>query len=371
MDAAVDAGMAAENKDAIDRISIRPPDDFHVHLRDGEVLNAVAKYTARNFRRAMVMPNLVPPIRRVDEAMAYRDRILSAIPEHPDFNPLMALYLTDDTSAEDVRAAGACAHVIAYKLYPAGATTNSAFGVTSLERVDEALGEMERQQLVLCVHGEVTHRDIDVFDREERFVLDVLPSLQERYPSLRIVLEHATTAVAAAAVESAAAAGKPLGCTLTPHHLTHSRNKLFEGARIRPDMFCLPILKRESDRRALVNAATGKYSQRFFAGTDSAPHVRTRKLCVDGCAGIFNAPSALALYAAAFEEAGAIEKLAAFLSENGARFYALPLNEGSVTLRRTMQKVCEEVGVRGSAPIRPLGAGQCLSWLVARGGVRE
>lgn len=341
-------------------LSLSPPDDFHVHLRDGDVLSAVSIFTARQFRRALVMPNLVPPVRRVPEALEYRDRILASLPEDVNFEPLMALYLTDDTTIEDVQAAADCPHVLAYKLYPSGATTNSAYGVTSLPRVYDALAEMERQDIVLCVHGEVT--GVDIFEREQHFIHNSLPGLLRDFPRLRIVLEHATTAVAAAAVENAAASGARLAATLTPHHLLHSRNALFEGARVHPDMFCLPILKRETDRLALLRAATGPHAAHFFAGTDSAPHTRDKKLCEAGCAGIFNAPAAISLYAAAFEEIDALSKLSAFLSENGAAFYNLPANEGEVVLRAAPQKVPATVAVRGQAEVRPLAAGETLQW---------
>lgn len=351
----------------VQQLEFPRPDDFHVHLRDNEILESVVKFTAFQFGRALVMPNLVPPIVTVKDAMLYRTRILAALPPTCQFQPLMTLYLTDNTSVADIRDAADCPHVVACKLYPAGATTNSAFGVTSLHNIQSVLLEMERVGLVLCVHGEVTDPNIDIFEREERFVADVLPTLLRNFPRLRIVLEHATTAAAVTAVENATQSGAFLAATLTPHHLLHSRNALFAGARIHPDMFCLPILKREDDRQELLRAATGNYSHRFFAGTDSAPHTRDKKLCSDGCAGIFNAPAAVHLYAQAFDEADALDKLPAFLSENGAKYYGIGVNRQKSALYRERSQVIEKVSVSGisgdkESRIRPLAAGETLEW---------
>lgn len=344
-------------------IDVGAPDDFHVHLRDEPILSSVVSYTASQFRRALVMPNLVPPIRTVSEAASYRARILSALPEGSTFEPLMTLYLTDNTTVEDIQEASSSSFVIACKLYPAGATTNSSLGVSNISKIDPVLRAMEEHDLVLCLHGEVTDSSIDMFDREDRFINEILPTLLLDYPRLRIVLEHATTASAVSAVESAAAAGSFLAATLTPHHLIHSRNALFQGGRLHPDMFCLPILKREADRQALLRGISGPYSHRFFAGTDSAPHTRESKLCADGCAGVFNAPVALQCYATAFEEADALSKLRAFLSENGAKFYRLETNKmPSTFVSKVTFKVVSEIAVADGRKIRPLAAGEMLNW---------
>ncbi len=351
----------------IEKLEFPRPIDFHVHLRDNEVLQSVASYTALQFGRALIMPNLVPPVTTVTDAMQYRSRILAALPPDAKFEPLMTLYLTDNTTVADIRDAADCPHLLACKLYPAGATTNSAFGVTSLENIRSVLLEMERVGLVLCVHGEVTDPGIDIFEREELFITNILPMLLSSYPRLRIVLEHATTAVAVSAVENAAENGALLAATLTPHHLLHSRNALFDGARIHPDMFCLPILKREHDRKELLRGATGKYSYRFFAGTDSAPHTREKKLCADGCAGIFNAPAAVQLYAEAFDEVGAIDKLPAFLSQNGAAFYGIAISHKKSALYRKQSQVIRSVNVSYASgakesEIQPLAAGKTIEW---------
>jgi dihydroorotase len=356
-------------------LTIRAPDDFHVHLRDGPVLAAVAPLTAATFARALVMPNLQPPVRTLADAEAYRSRILAALPSGTPFKPLMTLYLTDTTTPEDIRAAAASGFVPAAKLYPAGATTNSALGVTSLDAIADVLSAMQDSGMVLCVHGEVTRdsatgADVDVFDRETKFVRDVLPGLLATFPTLRVVLEHATTADAVAIVQ--ATPGNRLAATLTAHHLLYSRAALFAGAKIHPHMFCLPVLKRERHRRALLAAAAGDDRGLFFAGTDSAPHVRGAKLCASGCAGIFTAGDAVALYAEAFEEAGAMAKLEAFMSENGARFYGVPLNEGTVALARTVdgggaRAVADAipVGDGGEDAVIPLRAGETLPWTVS------
>lgn len=353
-------------------VEVGAPDDFHVHLRDGAILSTVVSYTASQFHRALVMPNLVPPIRTVSEAASYRARILAALPHGSTFQPLMSLYLTDNTTVDEIKQASESSFVIACKLYPAGATTNSSSGVSNIDNIRPVLRAMQDLDLVLCLHGEVTKSTIDMFDREKTFINDILPALLSDYPRLRIVLEHATTAAAVEAVEAAAAAGSFLAATLTPHHLVHSRNALFQGARLHPDMFCLPILKREDDREALLRGISGPYSHRFFAGTDSAPHTRDSKLCEDGCAGIFNAPVALQCYAAAFEEADALSKLRAFLSENGAKFYGLQPNKmPSTFVSRIPFKVVSEIAVPDGRKIRPLAAGETLEWKCNPAGAQE
>lgn len=362
---------------SVGKLTIRTPDDFHVHLRDGAVLEAVAPLSAATFARAIVMPNLQPPVRTLADAEAYRSRILAALPkESSSFQPLMTLYLTDATTPETIRTAAASGIVLAAKLYPAGATTNSAMGVTSLTKIATVLSAMEEVGMVLCVHGEVTRdgatgEDIDVFDRETTFVRQVLPGLLSSYPKLKIVLEHATTADAVEVVQSTP--GNRLAATLTAHHLLYSRAALFAGAKVHPHMFCLPVLKRERHRQALLRAIATDERGVFFAGTDSAPHVRSSKLCASGCAGIFTAGHAVALYAEAFEAAGAIENLEAFLSENGARFYGLPLNEGSITVEKGVQGKKERVvpgaiSIDGSDsdPVIPLRSGETLQWCATR-----
>lgn len=354
------------------KLTIRTPDDFHVHLRDGPVLEAVAPLTASSFARAIVMPNLQPPVRTVADAEAYRSRILAALPKNASFTPLMTLYLTDSTTPEDIRAAAASGFVPAAKLYPAGATTNSALGVTSLSNIAPVLSAMAETGTVLCVHGEVTKddltgEDVDVFDRETKFVRQVLPDLLSSYPTLKIVLEHATTEDAVLAVQ--ATPGNRLAATLTAHHLLYTRMALFAGAKVHPHMFCLPVLKRERHRQALLRAIANDDRGVFFAGTDSAPHVRSAKLCASGCAGIFTASHAVALYAEAFEAAGALDKLECFLSENGARFYGLSLNEGCITVEKVGEGMEESIvpeairiGDTGEDPVVPLRAGEALSW---------
>lgn len=356
-------------KPAADRpleIELSSPDDFHVHFRDGAMLQAVAPYTTAQFARALVMPNTYPPIRTVEEAREYRSRILKAIPasQNSKFEPLMTLYLTEQTTVRQIEEAHSSGFVVACKLYPAGATTLSSHGVKSLEKVTKVLGAMQKLEMVLCVHGESTRTDIDVFAKEEHFVRTTLPKLLSDYPSLRIVLEHVTTSAAVAIVQSTP--GNRLAATITPHHLLYSRNALFANAKLHPDMYCLPLLKTEQDRKALLNAVANDSRGLFFAGTDSAPHLREAKQCENGCAGIFNAPAAVELYAQAFEEANALQKLRAFLSENGAKFYRLPVNDGRAKLVRRKRSVPELVPVRDSA-VRPLCAGATISWSLSRG----
>ncbi len=338
------------------KLSIRRPDDWHLHLRDGDALGAVVGPTARVFARALVMPNLKPPVRTVDDALAYRDRILAAAPEGSGFLPLMTLYLTDRTTPADIRAAAASPHVVAAKLYPAGATTNSDLGVTDIGALDPVLAAMADSGMVLCVHGEVTHGQVDVFDREAVFLRDVLDGIVARHPALRVVLEHITTSQGVDFV----AAHDQVGGTVTAHHLLLNRNALFEGG-IRPHRYCLPILKRESHRQALVQAAVAH--PRIFLGTDSAPHARHTKESACGCAGMYTACHALPLYAEVFEDAGALDALQAFASERGPAFYGLPPNEERVTLCRSEDVIPGELPF-GDHVIVPFRAGGTVRWRV-------
>ncbi|HEY1328938.1 MAG TPA: dihydroorotase [Casimicrobiaceae bacterium] len=341
-----------------ERRTLRRPDDWHLHLRDGPELGAVVNDTARVFRRAIIMPNLRPPVTNVAAAAAYRDRIRAAVDRQLDFTPLMTLYLTDATSAEEVERARASGFVHAIKYYPAGATTNSESGVTRIDRAYPALAAMERQGVVLAVHGEVTDPGVDMFDRERVFVERHLSRLVRDFPSLRIVVEHVTTREA---VDFVRAAPPTVAATITPQHLTWSRNALFAGG-LRPHFYCLPILKREEHRQALIAAATSG-DAKFFLGTDSAPHPRSTKEAACCGAGCYSAPLALPLYAEAFEAAGALDKLEAFASENGPRFYGLPANEDTVTLAREPWTVPSEYPF-GSGTVVPLRAGETMRWRV-------
>ena len=341
------------------RLTITRPDDWHVHLRDGPALAAVVAATADSFARAIVMPNLKPPVTSVAAAAAYRDRIRAALPANSEFEPLMTLYLTDNTSPGEIERARASGFVHAVKYYPAGATTNSDAGVTAIERAYPALAAMEREGVVLSIHGEVTDPDVDVFDREHVFVDRLLARIVRDFPALRVVLEHITTAEAAAFV---AAAGPTVAATITPQHLLYSRNALFLGG-VRPHWYCLPILKRETHRKALVAAATSG-NPKYFLGTDSAPHAQATKENACGCAGCYTAPYALALYAEAFEAAGALDRLEGFASCFGADFYRLPRNRGTVTLVREPTDVPATLPF-GDTTIVPLRAGERLPWRLA------
>jgi dihydroorotase len=331
-------------------LTIRRPDDWHVHLRDGEMLRTVAPYTARQFARAIVMPNLAPPITTVEAASAYRDRIVAAA--GAGFTPLMTCYLTDDTSPDEIARGFEQGAWIAAKLYPAGATTNSASGVTGIRNIYPALERMEKIGMVLCVHGEVTDPEVDVFDREAVFIERVLRPLVSDFSELKIVFEHITTSEAVAFV---ADSGANTAATVTPQHLQINRNALFAGG-LRPHAFCLPVAKREEHRLSVRQAATSG-SPKFFLGTDSAPHARAAKESACGCAGIFNAPFALESYAKVFDEEGALDRFEAFASENGPRFYGLPLNDGTITLQRGECAVPDEI--RGLVPFH---AGETLRW---------
>ena len=341
------------------RITIRRPDDWHVHLRDGEMLRAIAPYTARQFARAIVMPNLVPPVTRINAASAYRDRILAALPDGHGFTPLMTCYLTDDADAEEIARGFAEGVWVAAKLYPANATTNSAHGVTDIARLRPALEAMQRIGMPLLVHGEVTDPVVDIFDREAVFIERTLAPLARDFPALKIVFEHITTAEAVAFVEGA---GPTIAATVTPHHMMLNRNAIFEGG-IRPHAYCLPVAKRERHRVAVRRAAMSG-SPKFFLGTDSAPHAVERKEAACGCAGIFNAPFAIESYLEMFEEDGAIDRFEAFASENGPNFYGLPLNDGTITLERRASEVPTSLPAAGTAII-PFQAGETLRWRIA------
>jgi dihydroorotase len=367
----------------IETLSLRRPDDWHVHLRDGAMLAQVVPYTARQFARAIVMPNLLPPIRTVAAGRAYRDRILAALRTPPSltlprergrvregagerdmpagFTPLMTCYLTDTTDPEEVARGFAEGVFVAVKLYPAHATTNSAFGVTDIRRVQPVLERMAAIGMPLLVHGEVTDPEIDVFDREAVFIDQMLDPLRRRLPELKIVLEHVTTEEA---VEYVRSAGANLAATITAHHLQINRNALFAGG-IRPHLYCLPIAKREKHRQALRRAATSG-DRRFFLGTDSAPHAQPAKETACGCAGIFTAPCALELYAEVFEEQNALDRFEAFAALNGAAFYGLPANEERVTLRHEPCIVPERIGA-GDMAVIPFRAGETLRWRLTSG----
>jgi dihydroorotase len=342
--------------DPVPTLAITRPDDWHLHLRDGPAMAGVLAATATVFGRAIVMPNLRPPVTTTEAARLYRKRILGALPAGSRFLPLMTLYLTDNTSAAEIARAKASGLVHAIKYYPAGATTHSDSGVTALQHVYPALEAMQARGVVLSVHGEATGSDVDIFDRERVFVESSLAAIVRDFPDLRIVLEHITTEEAAAFV---AAAGPGIAATITPQHLLYSRNALLAGG-IRPHLYCLPVLKRERHRRALVAAATGG-NPKFFLGTDSAPHAKATKENACGCAGCYTAPVALALYAEAFEAAGALDRLEGFASHHGADFYGLPRNGDEVTLRREPWTVPAAYPF-GEDGVVPLRAGETVYW---------
>src|SRR3954462_6141060 len=336
------------------RLTLRRPDDWHVHLRDGDMLKAVAPLTARQFARAIVMPNLAPPVTRVAAAEAYRDRVRAAA--GPGFTPLMTAYLTDDSDPDELRRGHETGVWLAAKLYPAHATTNSAHGVTDIRNLRTVFETMQRTGMPLLVHGEVTDPAVDMFDREKMFIDRVFAPLLKDFPGLKAVFEHITTAEAAAFV---LAGGPNLAATVTPHHLHINRNALFAGG-LRPHAYCLPVAKREKHRLAVRRAAASG-SAKFFLGTDSAPHAASAKESACGCAGIFNAPFALETYATVFEEEGALDRFEAFASENGPRFYGLPLNEGTITLEKAPVEVPARIPAAGSALV-PFMAGEILRW---------
>lgn len=342
----------------IDRLTLLRPDDWHIHLRDGAALQRTVADAARTFARAIIMPNLVPPVRNTAQADQYRERILAARPAQSSFEPLMVLYLTDQTSAQDIKEAKACGFVHAAKLYPAGATTNSDSGVTSLEAIYPALEAMSEVGMPLLVHGEVTRSEVDIFDREKYFIDEQLVGLVNRFPDLKIVLEHITTADAAQFVTSAS---DNIAATITAHHLLYNRNHMLAGG-IRPHFYCLPILKRNTHQEALLDAATSG-SNKFFLGTDSAPHAQNAKEISCGCAGCYTAYAGIELYAEAFEQRNALDKLEAFASHFGPDFYNLPRNQDSITLVREPWTVPSSFEF-GEQQLVPLRAGETLNWRV-------
>lgn len=341
-------------------LTITRPDDWHLHLRDGAALFQTVADTALRFGRAIIMPNLRPPVTTVEQAAAYRARILAAVPAGLKFEPLMTLYLTDNTSPDEITRAKDSGFIHAVKLYPAGATTNSDAGVTSIEKVHGVLERMEELGLALCVHGEVTHGDVDIFDRESVFIDRVLAPLAQRFPRLRTVFEHITTREAAEYVKSA---GDCVAATITAHHLLMNRNAIFSGG-IRPHHYCLPILKREEHRRALLEAAVSG-NPRFFLGTDSAPHAKSTKEAACGCAGCYTEHAGIELYAEAFEQVGALHRLEAFASFNGPDWYGLPRNADTITLRQEAWTVPATIDYLPGDPIIPLRAGETIAWKLA------
>lgn len=347
--------MSFHAKD-ISSLTLVRPDDWHLHVRDGDALDVVVPHSAACFGRALIMPNLRPPITTTVQALAYRERILESVPEGAGFEPLMSLYLTDNTLPEEIDCAKASGIVIAAKLYPAGATTHSDAGVTAIDLIHPVLERMEKLGLALCVHGESTAPDVDIFDRERVFMEKTLSPLVRHFPGLKIVFEHITTSEAAQFVR---AAGANVAATVTAQHLLYSRNALFAGG-LRPHHYCLPVLKRETHRRALLKAVCSG-SPRFFLGTDSAPHVAHAKEAACGCAGCYTAPVALGLYAEAFEAEGALDRLEAFASLNGAAFYGLPPNKDQVTLCRQVTEVPPHYAYEGGKLV-PLRAGETIAW---------
>jgi dihydroorotase len=340
-----------------DRLVIRRPDDWHLHLRDGDALATVLPFTARQFGRAIVMPNLSPPVTTAARALAYRERIRAATPAAMNFTPLMTCYLTDATDPDDLAAGFRDGIVVAAKLYPAHATTNSAAGVTDIRHIDRVLARMAGIGMPLLIHGEVTDPEIDIFDREAVFIDSILEPLTFRFPELRIVFEHATTERAVRFVRES---GADIAATITPHHLLLNRNAMFQGG-IRPHHYCLPVVKRERHRLALLEAATSG-DPRFFLGTDSAPHAVSAKEAACGCAGIFNAPTAIELYAEIFDNAGALDRLEAFASLNGPRFYGLPPNAETIILERAPTIAPAAVALPGGGEIKPFRAGETIAW---------
>jgi dihydroorotase len=342
----------------MNKLTIIKPDDWHLHLRDSPYLAAIVGDTARQFGRAIVMPNLTPPITNCEEAESYRQRILSDLPEGSEFQPLMTLYLTDNTGVEDIALANASDNLFAAKLYPAGATTNSDAGVTHIQKIYPVLEAMQKHQLPLLIHGEATGNQVDIFDREKIFIDSTMQQIRNDFPELRIVFEHITTRDA---VDFVLAQDDNVAATITPHHLLINRNALFEGG-IRPHQYCLPVAKREEHRVALLNAATGN-SGRFFAGTDSAPHSQTAKESACGCAGIYSAYCAIELYAEAFELVGDFTHFEAFMSQNGPNFYRLPVNTEQVTLEKSEWQVPQTLDYAGELLI-PFKAGETLQWSI-------
>lgn len=340
----------------MNKITITRPDDWHLHVRDNEFLNDVVPHSASMFARAIIMPNLKPPVTTVEMALSYRERILAAIPANNSFDPLMTLYLTNNTSAEEIINAVNSEHVHAVKYYPAGATTNSDAGVTDIKNAYDAIAKMEELGLPLLIHGEVTDQTVDIFDREQVFIDSVLIPLLKDFPHLKVVLEHITTKHAAAFVNQA---NDNIAATITPHHLLYNRNVMFKGG-MNPHYYCLPILKRESHREALIAAATSG-SHKFFLGTDSAPHAQGNKETSCGCAGIYSAHAAIELYAEAFEQAGSLDKLEGFASFFGADFYSLPRNSDTITLEKADWQVPESYSF-AEQKLVPMRAGEMIHW---------
>lgn len=348
-----------EMNDSMQTLTITCPDDWHLHLRDGPALQSIVQESARRFARAIIMPNLDPPVTSIESAQAYRERILATLPAGSRFQPLMALYLTDNTSPEVIRAASEGDVVFAVKYYPAGATTHSDKGVTDINRVLPALEAMEKLQLPLLIHGEVTDPDVDIFERERVFIERVLDPLLQRYTELRVVLEHITTKHAVDYIRNGP---EHLAATITPQHLLLNRNALFAGG-LRPHNYCLPVLKAEEHRQAVIAAATSGHP-RFFLGTDSAPHARSAKESACGCAGIYSAPAALELYAEAFDNENAVDRLEGFASYHGADFYGLPRNAQTITLEKTSWTIPSTLPF-GDAEIVPFRAGEVCHWRLA------
>ena len=348
--------MPASEENFINELTIREPDDCHLHVRDDEMMALITHFTARQFSRAIIMPNLVPPVTTVEAAEAYRDRILHVLPEGHRFTPLMTAYLTDEIDEDEITRGHAAGVFTACKLYPAGATTNSAFGVTDVRKIHCVLERMQKIGIPLLVHGEVASSEIDIFDREAVFLEKVLSPMRSDFPELKIVLEHITTSDS---VDFVSESDVNMAATITPHHLRIDRNALFDGG-IRPHAYCLPVAKRSYHRAALRQAAISG-NPKFFLGTDSAPHPRKDKESDCGCAGIFCAPVALESYALTFEEEGALDRLEGFASEFGPQFYKLPLNDGKITLKRETYKVPETISA-GDLSVVPFHAGETLSW---------
>ncbi len=346
------------------QLHITQPDDWHVHLRDGEMLKRVAPYTASQFKRALVMPNLTPPVTTVEQAMGYRQRILESLPENSAFDPRMSLYLTDHTPVQEALKAARNPHIAGFKLYPAGATTHSDSGVTKIDRVMGVLEAMAQNRVILQVHGEVTDSHIDIYDRESEFIDQILAPLHHELPDLKFVLEHITTSQG---VEFVRGSSSCVAGTITPHHLMFNRNQMFEGG-IRPHLYCLPVLKRETHRLALLDAATSG-NPSFFLGTDSAPHSRASKQSDCGCAGIFSANAAIEYYAEIFDQAGRIDRLEGFASHFGADFYDLPRNSGKITLTRQAHPIPSIIPASNqekSDDLTPLLGGSVIHWKLTK-----
>jgi dihydroorotase len=351
--------LTSEQTKSVETLEIVQPDDFHLHLRDGEMLKVLVPHAAAQFGRAIIMPNLVPPVTTTEHAEAYRSRILAEVPAGKSFTPLMTLYMTDKTTPEEIRKAKASGVVFAVKLYPKGATTNSDCGVTDVANIHETLATMAEVGLPLCIHGEVTDPTIDTFDREALFYATLLPEIVGKYPALRIIMEHITTKEA---VEFVTNAGPNVAATITCHHLLYNRTAIFQGG-LNPHMYCLPVLKRETHRQALLEAVKSG-NPKFFLGSDSAPHIQSRKESGCGCAGVYTGHAALMLYAEAFEEIHSLHLFEAFASKHGPAFYQLPQNNAKVTLKRQPWDVPANYDMPELGPVIPLRAGKKIEWQV-------